>query len=210
MRAASLLFVLAGCSPTESVDHAVFGGPILAVRVEIDAGDVTVESGGAAVSVARTLRGAAVGALSQRVEDGILRIEARCRPVLPCAADIALVVPPGLPVDVRTGSGDVHVSGVDSDLSIAVGDGDVSAYDLLGATVRVQAGWGDARLSFAATPTDVSVGVGVGDVVLAVPAGGYDLDVESLGAPRIAVAEDAEGPRLRVRTASGTATVERG
>jgi hypothetical protein len=100
MRAASLLFVLAGCTPTEIVDHAVVGGALLAVRIEVDAGDVTVEAGGTSVQVGRTLRGAAGRTVTQRVENGILRIEARCESLLPCGADIALTVPAGLPVDV--------------------------------------------------------------------------------------------------------------
>lgn len=209
MRAASLLFVLAGCTPAQTVDHAVVGGALLAVRVEVDAGDVTVEAGGDTVQVGRTLRGTAGRTIRQRVEDGILRIEATCQPLLPCGADIVLTVPKGLPVDVRTGDGNVRVAGLASDLSIEVGDGDVRAERLLGATVRVQAGWGDAKLSFAAPPVEVSVGVGVGDVVLAVPDGGYDLDVAGLGENRIAVDQDADGPRLHVRTASGTAVIER-
>ena len=53
------------------------------------------------------------------------------------------------------------------------------------------------------------VGVGVGDVVLAVPEGGYDLDVAALREPRIDVPQDAAGPRLHVRTASGSAVIER-
>lgn len=209
MRAAPLLFVLAGCTPTVTVDHSVVGGPVLAVRVEIDAGNVSVEAGGDAVHVGRTLKGTAERTITQRVEDGILRIEARCETLLPCGADIALTVPKGLPVDVRTGEGDVHVDGLDSDLSIEVGDGNVRGEGLLGATVRVQAGWGDARLSFATKPAEVSVGVGVGDVVLAVPEGGYDLDVSTLGEQRIAVSQDGQGPRLHVRTASGSAVIER-
>jgi len=210
MRATPLLFILSGCTPAETVDHATFGGEVLAVRVEIDAGDVNVAAGGRIVQVARTLSGIAAQVVTQRVEDGILRIEARCASILPCAADIALTVPRGLPVDVRTGDGDVRVAGLASDLSIEVGDGDVSAVGLLGATVRVQAGWGDARIGFAATPREVSVGVGVGDVVLSVPQGAYDLDVSSLGAPQIAVAQDDAGPRVHVRTASGFATVQPG
>ncbi len=210
MRAAALLFVLAGCTPTETVDHAVVGGALLAVRVELDAGSVTVRSGGDTVQVGRTLRGTAGRTITQHVVDGILRIEARCDSLLPCGADIELTVPSGLPVDVRTGEGDVRVAGLDADLSIEVGDGNVRADGLLGATVRVQAGWGDARLSFAAPPTEVSVGVGVGDVLLTVPDGGYDLDVASLGERRIGVADDPAGPRLHVRTASGSAVVERG
>lgn len=210
MRAAPLLFVLAGCTPTVTVDHNVVGGPVLAVRVELDAGNVTVEAGGNEVQVGRTLTGTAARTVTQHVVDGILRIEARCETLLPCSADIALTVPKGLPVDVRTGEGDVLVDGVDSDLSIEVGDGNVRGEGLLVETVRVQAGWGDARLSFAGTPEDVSVGVGVGDVVIAVPEGGYDVDVEGLGEQRIGVSQDAGGPRLHVRTASGSAVIERG
>ncbi|MDP2306994.1 MAG: hypothetical protein Q8P18_13295 [Pseudomonadota bacterium] len=211
MRAASLLFVLAGCTPTETADHAVVGGVVLAVRVEVDAGNVTVNAGGTAIHVGRTLRGAASLTTSQRVVDGILRIEARCETLFPCAADIVLTVPSGIPVDVRTGEGDVRVVGLDSDLSIEVGDGNVVGEGLLGATVRVQAGWGDASLAFLVRPVEVSVGVGVGDVKLAVPEGAYDLDVETLGGQTLdGVAQDANGPLLRVRTASGRAIIGRG
>lgn len=211
MRLASLLFVLAGCTPTETADHAVVGGDVLAVRVEVDAGNVTVNAGGSAIHVGRTLRGAASAATTQEVVDGILRIEARCETLLPCGADIVITVPLGIPVDVRTGEGDVRVAGLDSDLSIEVGDGNVFGEGLLGSTVRVQAGWGDARLAFVARPLEVSVGVGVGDVTLAVPEGGYDLDVETLGGETLeGVAQDADGPLLRVRTASGRAVIGRG
>ncbi|MDP2314338.1 MAG: hypothetical protein Q8P41_15660 [Pseudomonadota bacterium] len=210
MRAAPLLFILAGCTPTETADHAVVGGDVLAVRVEVDAGNVTVNAGGTTIQVGRTMWGAASLTTTQRVVDGILRIEARCETLLPCGADIVLTVPLGLAVDVRTGQGDVRVEGVSSDLSIEVGDGNVVAEGLLGQTVRVQAGWGDATLGFAAVPTEVSVGVGVGDVRLTVPEGGYDLDVESLGGETLdGVAHDKAGPLLRVRTASGRATIER-
>jgi hypothetical protein len=207
MRAAPLLFVFAGCTPAESADHADFGGEILAVRVEVDAGSVTVRATeNAVVQVDRVLRGAAALTESRRVVDGILRIEARCESLLPCGADVAIVVPHGLPVDVRTGSGDVHVDGVDSDLSIEVGDGDIFATALLSETVRVQAGWGNATLSFDEVPNDVAVGLGVGDVVLRVPAGGYQLDVEGLGEHRVdGLADDPAGPRLHVRTSSGQA-----
>jgi hypothetical protein len=207
MRASCLLFVLLGCEPATSVDDLVVGGALLAVRVEIDAGNVVVESGGQEVHVARALRGAATRTITQRVEDGILRIEARCRTLLPCGADLALTVPAGLAVDVRTGEGDVRVVGIDADLSIEVGDGDVRGEALLGETVRVRAGWGDARLAFAARPRDVAVGVGVGDVELTVPEGGYHLDLDGLGKPDVRVGRDADGPRLHVRTASGRTSV---
>jgi hypothetical protein len=211
MRAAPFLFVLAGCTPTETADHAVIGGDVLAVRIEVDAGDVTVTAGGTDIHVGRTLRGAASLTTTQHVVDGILRIEARCETLLPCGADIVLTVPLGIPVDVRTGEGDVRVAGLDSDLSIEVGDGNVVGEGLLGSTVRVQAGWGDARLAFLTRPLEVSVGVGVGDVTLAVPEGGYDLDVETLGEQTLdGVSHDAEGPLLRVRTASGRAAIGRG
>ncbi len=210
MRAAPLLFVLAGCTPTEIADHSVVGGDVLAVRVEVDAGNVTVNAGGTSIHVARTLRGAATLTTTQRVVDGILRIEAHCESIMPCGADIELTVPLGIPVDVRTGEGDVRVVGLDSDLSVEVGDGDVVGEGLLGDTVRVQAGWGDARLGFLTRPTEVNVGVGVGDVRLSVPEGGYDLDVETLGGQTLeGVAQDDAGPLLRVRTASGRAVIER-
>ena len=209
MRAAPLLFVLAGCSPAELADHAVVGGEILAVRIELDAGDVTVETGGTEVQVGRALRGPATVDTTLRIVDGILRIEGRCRTLLPCSADIELTVPHGVPVDIRTGEGDVRVTGLDSDLSIQVGDGDIVADGLFGATVRAQAGWGNAELRFAARPGEVRVGVGVGDITLGVPRGGYDLNVDTLGGPTLlGVAQDDQGPLLSVRTASGRTRIE--
>jgi hypothetical protein len=211
MRAAPLLFVIAGCTPTEVYDHADVGGEILAVRVEIDAGDVTVSATDAStVRVDRTLRGAAGLSSRRYVEAGILRVEARCETLLPCGADVDLAVPHGLPVDIRTGDGDVHLYGLDSDLSVEVGDGDVDGDGLLATTVRVQAGWGDATLRFDARPVDVAVSVGVGDVRLDVPDGGYRFDVAGLGREHIdGLDADPHGPRLYVRTASGRATLAR-
>ena len=142
--------------------------------------------------------------VTQHVENGILRIEARCETLLPCDADITLTVPRGLPVDVRTGEGDVRVEGLDSDLSIEVGDGNVRAEGLLGATVRVQAGWGDARLSFAARPAEVSVGVGVGDVVVTVPEGGYFVSFDTRKGLAKAVVKLADDAGVKLTPAGAT------
>jgi hypothetical protein len=200
MRATPLLFVLAGCTPVEVRDQMVVQD-VLAVYVDIDAGDVALRAG-PDVRLDRRARGDVV--IEQHVEAGILRIEARCTSLFPCALDLVLDVPPGVPVDVHVGQGDVHVSDLDAALTVEVDDGDLTAFDLHSPTVRAQIGWGDARVSFAAAPGDVNVGVGVGDVVLTLPDVGYALDVACLGLRRIGVGDDPDGASVRARTASGT------
>ena len=202
MRPSPLLFVLAGCTPITVHDQVVVG-EILAVYVDIDAGDVSVRATATPdTRVDRTARGDV--ALVQHVDNGILRVEARCRTLLPCALDLTLDVPAGIPVDVHVGRGDVHVSDLDAELTIEVDEGDVTAFDLRAPTLRAQIGWGAARLAFLGAPGDVSVGVGVGDVVLTLPDVGYALDVACLGLRHIAIGDDPAGASVRARTASGT------
>lgn len=209
-RALVLLMPLA-CAPAQQAGvRRVFDEPVDALFVDVAAGDVRVEVGtGDGVTVERAVRGVAghVEAV-EVVENGVLRVEAACETLLPCAVDVVVTVPADLPVDVRVGEGDVRLRGLAGDVDVEVGDGHVVARDLRAPRVRVQAGWGGAALSFAERPEDVAVSLAVGDVRVDLPAGGYALDAQGFGPADVSgLGRDPEGPRVYARTTNGRVTV---
>jgi hypothetical protein len=102
-----------------------------------------------------------------------------------------LTVPPGVPVRVRTGVGDVTAT-----------DLEVPRFD-------VQAGASTVTASFVRPPDDVRIEAGTaGDVELRVPDVGYRVDVDSVGTERVDVAEDPAATRsLSVRAGVGNISV---
>lgn len=206
IRLSLLWFLPTGCAPGETSEHLTFEEGIEAVSVVLDAG--SVHAGVAdAVSVERVVRGHA-SAVREGVEDGVLHLEARCDSLLPCDVDLVLGIPAGVELDIRTGSGDVNLRGLDADVHLEVGDGDVDARDLRLGSLHVRAGWGDVALGFATPPSDLLVRLDVGNVTARVPGGAYDLDVASLAEPELSGVVDARGGgRVHIRTTSGRARV---
>ncbi|MBN1337326.1 MAG: DUF4097 family beta strand repeat protein [Deltaproteobacteria bacterium] len=187
--------------------------PFDRVVVALDSGDVTLNGGGAeSVTVRADLAwvGGACPTWDAWVEDGTLYVEGGCQePALGwCAVDIQAELPAGLPVEIRTGSGDVGIEGLGS-AQVETGSGDVEVLD--GAVaVDVESGSGDLVVEMAAPFDRIEGRTGSGDVDLTVPAGAYvlDLDTGSGGVDIQRVACDSEAVSLiRVRTGSGDITL---
>lgn len=211
MRYLSVL-VLCGCRPALVEAPVIAGGDLVAVRVDLDAGDVALWGGdGARVEGTRIASGP-LGSLTveQRVVDGVLELTARCALLSPCAVDLDLTVPRELPVEVRTGAGRVRLSGLDGDLSVRVGDGAVEGDGLGAAHAHVQVGWGEVTLAFAAEPDDVAVSLGAGDVALLLPGERYAFDLAAFDGVRVdGLADEPAAPRVHARTQQGEVRVGR-
>jgi hypothetical protein len=198
------------CQQTPTVEELRLDPDAKRISIVTDVGSVRVSGSETdVIHVSRTVRGAVHAIWSDdELDDGTLRMEARCGTLLPCDADVVLSIPPGIAVEVRTGDGVVNLDDIDADVRVEVGDGDVYARDLGRHSVHVQVGWGDVSLAFTTEPTDLSVALGGGDTTVRLPEGRYDLDVESLAAPDIrGLHEDESAPRIHVRTTSGRATL---
>lgn len=163
---------LVGCSSVRYRESFVPDGDVRHIVVHSDAGLVELVAG-EALRVQRDIRAPELALdLSHRVEDGVLYLDARCEPLLPCAVDTRVEVPAGVTVAVDLGQGEIWATGIDGlELEVDEGlvdldlDGQLSA-SLGQGTVRARLGEG-AR---------AHVGVGRGDILVQVPSGAWDIE----------------------------------
>lgn len=207
-----VVLLLCGCRPTLVEAPVIAGGDLVAVRIDLDAGDVTLWGGEEArVEGVRSVRATSgLVELEQHVVDGVLLLRARCAWLAPCSVDLDLTVPRELPVEVRTGAGRVRLSGLSGDLTVKVGDGSVEGDALGSAAAHVQVGWGEVSLGFEVEPEDLSVSLGAGDVGLLLPGDRYALDLAAFDGVRVTgLTDDPEGGRVHARTQQGEIRVGR-
>jgi hypothetical protein len=178
---------------TATYDIAQHGGRLTQLSVQLGDGDITIVSGPAGqVTVARLLKWAtAEPIIDEHWDHGVLNIGQDCATglfELGCSVSYRIAVPPGVPLNLSTGSGTITAIGARA------------------ANVQASSGSGDIQLGFAAVPTQVNVQTGSGDVSVEVPPGAsyvvsaaaddgnHDITVpDDPGAPRSITAESGEG-----------------
>lgn len=165
-----LLLLVACAGPSEEVQPAASIGRL---ELAVESGSVRLVAGealGLRYAVAAPFGGGAVELIE---EPGRLRVVASCADLRPCAVDLEVTVPPGVPVGVEQGEGSLSIEGLDRVVA-HLGRGAVRA--LVGEALDLSVGVGTVEakaLGFG----PVRVAVGQGDVALQVPAGAYDLDL---------------------------------
>jgi len=190
-------------SAEESRTFAVEPGASL--TVDNFAGSVTVRAGGEGQIQVRAVRRAATSASSNRIQvrfdeaAGGLQIRTmRPAGVLNARVDLEIQVPPGTPVEVETGAGNLEVRGVTGGLRAETGSGNVQAQGLAGG---VDLGSGSGSVELQDVAGDVAVDTGSGNVTLR----GIDGDLTahtSSGSIRV------EGATGQVRLDTGSGSVE--
>jgi hypothetical protein len=192
--------------------------------VELDAdGDVTVSSGGDRVVVERTSR-VPFGHVRYSVEDSTDRLLVRHRcPVLvsgSCHADLAVTVPAGTTLVVRShdgqvsahdvqgdltarlGDGSASIAGVRGDVDVTTGDGHLDVRDVVGA---VSARSSDGSVLVSGVQGDVSARSSDGRVDVAAVEG----DVEATSSDGdVTVRSTGEPVALDISTTDGRQTVQ--
>ncbi|WP_457028925.1 DUF4097 family beta strand repeat-containing protein [Kitasatospora sp. P5_F3] len=161
-----------GCAAQE--EREVGYGVTEAVRVLVvdgGTGDVEVVGDGAEVRVTerQSYRGSAPEAEHQ-VVDGTLTLSYRC-PEDGCGVSYQVRVPAGTVVKVRSGTGNVRLTGLTGEVEASAGTGGITAERLGGQKVQLTAGTGDVKAGFAVAPADVRVKAGTGSVRVTVPKG---------------------------------------
>jgi DUF4097 and DUF4098 domain-containing protein YvlB len=129
----------------ERTTHQVIPGPIGVLQVDAGAGDILVmPTAGDDVRIDSTAKGALHTPRLRAVKDGMrVRMSGNCSAISfgPCRASIVVHVPPGTRIDVRSGSGDLTVSGITAPVRMETGSGDVNATALTGdADLRTSSG----------------------------------------------------------------------
>jgi hypothetical protein len=113
-------------------------------------------------------------------------------------------------VSVRTGSGDLKLDGIATDLTAHTASGDIKATGIRAGSTDVKTSFGDITLELGAAGT-VLADSGSGDVTLAVPASGsYQVQADSgSGSVHVGVQNAPTGTnQLTLRTGSGDITVK--
>ena len=200
---APLVGLVALCGSLRYTELHRLDAAIREVRIDSEAGDVVVETG-QGLEVGRAIRGlTAALTLSERVEGDTLYLEARCLPLLPCGADLALRVPEGVSVRAWVGEGDVRVSGLDHlELDLGAGSADLSVLSRLVARV----GQGDLRATVPAT-AELRVAVADGDATVETPVGARPLRLSAAHEEIHGVADGVGGGALDVAAPAGVARV---
>ncbi len=179
------LAVGAFASTRERIVSYPVTGSLRGVAFDLADGAIVVVGGGRrdAVTVQRSERFAfGHDAQSTRwVDDGVFRVRSRCPTALlgRCSVAYRVTVPDNLPVEVRTGSGSVRMTGYRGSATLLSDSGDIRVLGFCGFSLDARAGSGDVAAQTACSPPRLSLRAISGSITALVPPGTYDLDAES-------------------------------
>lgn len=217
------------------VERRDFSADVRLIRIDSDGGPIRITRvPGPAGSLEARLSGTiTVPRMSATARDGVLSVSTDCELRLwRCDAVFHLQVPAGVPVEsrtgfgdidatdlagpatLRTGSGSVRVEGASGALVMSTGSGNVHASGLTASRVEASTGSGNIRVELVRPPDEVEVSTGSGNAEIVLPPGGeaYATDIHTgSGSSRVEVPTDPGGSRrLSASTGSGNVVVRFG
>lgn len=183
----------------ESLDLPAADLHTLTIVAGTGAGDITIEADQGATELTIT---ASIWGEHTRIQHtqtgGTLELSYTCSHWDDCAVDWHIVVPPDLAADLNTDSGNIRAAGIVGALHVKTGTGNIDLAHLVAPSITVETGTGDIRgqhlecqqfrgetglgdleLELTARPRSVWGNIGTGDIVLNLPGGAYDLDLET-------------------------------
>lgn len=203
------IVLLSSCTGVDYSEAFVVEQPVQHMVLALGTGDLELTpSVDNRVHVERKISGwkGAVD-LSTRVEDGVLYLSMDCQGPLGCTVDPIIRVPKGVSVEVVQDSGRIWVDGLDGAVDLTLSEGTVAGQSLTSGQVSVAVANGDVDLVLDGVPREVQLAVGLGDVVLELPTGAYDLSAHGT-APWVTGIDTRVGaPVLDLSVASGQVTV---
>ncbi|MCP4674689.1 MAG: DUF4097 domain-containing protein [Deltaproteobacteria bacterium] len=144
-----------------------------------------------------------------RIEGSTLVVDLDCRHG--CEGWITIHVPVEVDVLVDNGSGNVLLDGIEGDLDLEAGSGNIKGKNLSSFTALADVGSGNVNLEFVETPEYVDLEAGSGNVKATVPYGSYDVSV-SVGSGNADVddlIDDPDAPNhIRAEAGSGNVTIK--
>jgi len=182
---AALVGVLTALSSTGCIvakdTHFAIADDIDTIVVRFENGDIEVRGDEYADEVVVDLEvgGLGFGDVGYTVDGGTLFIDGDCGRVSLCGGDVIIQTPPGVALDIDLNAGDLSVDGIDGDVFVGVGAGDIELTDLRGSSVTALLGAGDAEIGLRDDFAALWVEVGTGSLELDVPAGGYRMSLDA-------------------------------
>ncbi len=160
-------------------------GPVEGLAFDLGDADVVIVGAGqaASVGVERTERFAFGHDADTResVASGVFRVRSRCPTSLlgACSVSYRLAVPDNVPLDVRTGSGNVTLRGYRGSARLQTGAGRIDVSGYCGNVLDARTGDGDIVLDADCAPPKASLRTRDGAIRATVPRGRYAIDAES-------------------------------
>jgi putative adhesin len=199
---------------TRIATYRAIGTPS-AIELMVDAADVEIVGGAAAVEVRRTDEFAFGHGPEEerRVRGGVLRISSSCPDTVlaTCGSAYRIAVPDNVQVTVGTSSGRVAVSGLNGSARIATSSGAIAVDAFCGFALSATSTSGDVRAATDCSPDRVQLRSSSGDVRANVPAGRYQVEALSdHGSERVrgVVVNDDASFRIEALSATGDVLVE--
>jgi hypothetical protein len=180
--AATLAVWWAVSRETRTTSYRVLGD-LAGIRLDLGDADVEIDGGAAAVEVRRIDRFAFGSPSTERhpITDGTLSIISRCpEQVLgSCRASYRLTVPDNVPLEIKTSSGAVSVTGVRASVTVNTRSGPITAGGFCGFLLRASSDSGNIRAASECSVDRLELRSRAGDVRAIVPPGRYQIDAQS-------------------------------
>jgi hypothetical protein len=187
-------------------------GDLAGIQLDLGAADVEIDGGGGAVEVRRVDRFAFGHPSRERrtVTAGTLTIASRCPDQVlgACRTAYRVTVPDNVPVEIRTSSGNVRMSGVRASVTVTTGSGAIAAVGFCGHSLRAVSDSGGVQATAECSTEQLELRSRSGDVSAVVPAGRYRVDAQSdAGEERIHGITNADDAPFEVQALSTTGDV---
>jgi hypothetical protein len=160
-------------------------GALSGVSFDLGDGDIVIVGGGRrdAVLVQRTERYAFGhdATATRSIEHGVFHVRSRCPSSVPerCSVRYRVTVPDNLPVEVHTTGGDVVLQDYRGTARVSTRAGDIDVGGFCGSSLDARAESGNVTAGTACAPPRLTLRATSGSVRAVVPAGRYQVDVES-------------------------------
>lgn len=144
---------------------------------------------------------------------GVAQLKSSCRTALnagPCSSDWLVVVPAGTDLTIEHGVGAINVAGIDGDIDVQSGVGEVAITDTASDRVSVEMGVGHVEYVADEPPRRLDLTLGVGDVSVRVP-DSVDYRVTTDGASEVqnSLGSNASSKRsIRVEAGVGSVSID--
>ncbi len=146
----------------------------------------------------------------KEVDDGTLKLEARCKYAGNCSFDHMFELPLGIAFSVTMLDSQISLGHIDSDVEVDFTSGWFKGVRLASPHFTLSLTEGDVTVDFAAAPETVAIDVGEGSVKIEVPAGQYRCVLASergeVTSPGI-TCDDAAASVLDIQVQTGDITV---
>lgn len=188
---------------------------VTALKLSSGIGDVRIraaEPGESPKAVATDTWGLSRPSTSVSTKGGVAQLKSSCRAVASgvCNTDWLVVVPAGTDLTLEHGVGAINVEGVDGDVEVQTGVGDVSITESGSERVSVDMGVGAVTYEAVEPPRQVDFSLGVGDVSVRVPDSvGYRVNTTGASEALNNLGHDSSSERsIRVEAGVGSISID--